>query len=100
MKKAKKEFDPYVYNNDVIVELGEPKNQTFEDIEQGLDAIKIPSLLILGEKDGVILRDECLEYFKQHVKGVEMYWMKKTGHMVFQENFDEFIKIVENFLDK
>ncbi|QVK09708.1 alpha/beta fold hydrolase [Mycoplasma mycoides] len=100
MKQAKQEFDPYVYNNDVIVELGEPKDRTFELIEQGLDAIKIPSLLILGEKDGVILRDECLKYFDQHVKGVEMHWMKKTGHMVFQENFHEFIKIVENFLNK
>ncbi|PTD31399.1 alpha/beta fold hydrolase [Mycoplasma leachii] len=98
MKKAKQNFNPKMYDNDLIIKLGTPKAKTFQLIEKGLDSINIPTLLILGEKDGVILRDECLDFFKKHVKNVESYWIKKTGHRVFEENFEEFIKIVENFL--
>ncbi|MCE6115332.1 alpha/beta fold hydrolase [Mycoplasmopsis agalactiae] len=102
MKNAKNNFDANDYNNETIVKLGEslPVLELHNQIEQGLDSINAPTILILGEKDGVIRREECIAYFKEHVKNVETVYIPKTGHMMFEENWDEFIKILESFLDK
>ncbi|CAL59183.1 Pseudogene of Triacylglycerol lipase(C terminal part) [Mycoplasmopsis agalactiae PG2] len=102
MKNAKKNFDANDYNNETIVKLGEslPVLELHNQIEQGLDSINVPTILILGEKDGVIRREECIAYFKEHVKNVETVYIPKTGHMMFEENWEEFIKILESFLDK
>ncbi|UOE63360.1 alpha/beta hydrolase [Mycoplasmopsis bovis] len=102
MENARKNFNPNDYNNETIVKLGEslPVLELHNKIEEGLDAITVPTILILGEKDGVIRREECLEYFKEHVKGIETTFIPKTGHMMFEENWPEFIKILETFLTK
>ncbi|WP_318024583.1 alpha/beta fold hydrolase [Mycoplasmopsis bovis] len=102
MENARKNFNPNDYNNETIVKLGEslPVLELHNKIEEGLNAITVPTILILGEKDGVIRREECLEYFKEHVKGIETTFIPKTGHMMFEENWPEFIKILETFLTK
>lgn len=39
-------------------------------------------------------------YFREYVKNVEIVYILKIGYMMFEENWDEFIKILELFLDK
>ncbi|QJR44135.1 alpha/beta fold hydrolase [Mycoplasma miroungirhinis] len=100
MKQKEQLFDPHDYNNETIVKLGNslPNLELMNKIEAGLNAINVPTLLILGEKDGVIDRDTCLQYFKDNVKNVKTTYIPKTGHMMYEENFEEFMKIVTPFL--
>lgn len=100
VKEQKESFDPYLYNNPDIVKLGTPDMRVFEAIEETLKIIKVPTILILGEKDGVILRQECIDYFKKYVQNVEIHWIPKTGHMMYLEDWNSFINILEPFLGK
>lgn len=56
--------------------------------------------MILGEDDGVVVRDLCFNYFKENVKGVYVLWMFKIGYMMFEEDWENFIKIVEEFINR
>ncbi|MBU4690878.1 alpha/beta fold hydrolase [Mycoplasma zalophi] len=100
MNQNKKCFDPNDFNNEIIVKLGYslPNMQIMNKIEAGLNAINVPTLLVLGEKDGVIDRDTCLKYFQDNVKNIKTTYIPKTGHMMYEENFEEFMKIVAPFL--
>ncbi|WP_434341739.1 alpha/beta hydrolase [Mycoplasma putrefaciens] len=102
MRLAKKTFSANDYNNQLIVKLGKTlvSSQVHDSIDQALSSIKVPCLLILGETDGVVDRDKCLEYFQTKVENIKTYYIPKTGHMVFEENWEQFIKIVEEFIDK
>lgn len=102
MRLTKATFDADSFNNADVVRLGKslPVLELHEKIEEGLKSITVPTLLILGEKDGVIDRDNCLKYFNEVVKDVKTIYIPKTGHMMFEENWDEFISILEPFLDK
>ncbi|MBZ4218323.1 alpha/beta fold hydrolase [Mycoplasma tauri] len=95
-------FDPNLYNNENIIKLGKslPILSLHNEIEEGLKLIKVPTLLILGEKDAVIDRDSCFSYFKNNVKNVQTFFIPKTGHMMFNEDWDSFIEILEPFLLK
>ncbi len=101
MRLVKNTFDPYDFNNSTITKLGQYliSNEFHDKLELALKSVNIPALLILGEDDGVVDRDLCLEYFKENVKNVKALWMPKTGHMMFEEDWDNFIKIVEEFLN-
>ncbi|WP_029608569.1 alpha/beta fold hydrolase [Mycoplasma simbae] len=100
MNLTKSTFDPNHFNNEDVLELGAslPVMQLHLDIEEGLKSIKVPTLLILGEKDGVIDRDNCLKYFDECVENVKTLYIPKTGHMMFEEDWDSFINILEPFL--
>lgn len=100
LKEQEKLFNSQDYNNETITKLGKslPDINLHNDIANAHLEIKVPSLLVLGEKDGVIDRDLCLSYFKKQVKNIKTCWIPKTGHMMFNENFPAFIKIVEDFI--
>ncbi|QBF34364.1 alpha/beta hydrolase [Mycoplasmopsis phocirhinis] len=100
MRLTKATFNADDFNNSDVVELGNslPVLKLHEDIELGLKSITVPTLLILGEKDAVIDRDNCLNYFNEHVKYVQTTFIPKTGHMMFEENWENFISILEPFL--
>ncbi|MCT4469523.1 alpha/beta fold hydrolase [Mycoplasma sp. HS2188] len=102
MRLTKATFNADDFNNPDILELGDslPVLKLHNDIEAGLESINVPTLLILGEKDAVIARDQCLKYFNEHVKDVQTTFIPKTGHMMFEENWDSFISILEPFLLK
>ncbi|WP_029513303.1 alpha/beta fold hydrolase [Mycoplasmopsis primatum] len=102
MEEAQSNFDPMEYNNPTIIKLGLslPVLSLHNEIEKGLESIKVPALLILGEKDGVIDKDNCLKYYQEKVSNVETVFIPKTGHMMFEENWEAFIKILSNFLTK
>ncbi|SYV95124.1 lipase/esterase, partial [Mycoplasma putrefaciens] len=89
MRLAKKTFSANDYNNQIIVKLGKTlvSSQVHDSIDQALSSIKVPCLLILGETDGVVDRDKCLEYFQTKVENIKTYYIPKTGHMVFEENW-------------
>ncbi|MBU4690394.1 alpha/beta hydrolase [Mycoplasma sp. ES3157-GEN-MYC] len=100
MKLAKENFDPNEHNNADVIKLGNslPLLELHDEIEDGLKSIKVPSLLILGEKDGVIDRENCLKYFNKNVENIKTVFIPKTGHMMFEENWEEFISILEPFI--
>ncbi|MFL1073557.1 alpha/beta fold hydrolase, partial [Mycoplasmopsis synoviae] len=100
LKEQEKLFNSQDYNNETITKLGKslPDINLHNDIANAHLEIKVPSLLVLGEKDGVIDRDLYLSYFKKQVKNIKTCWIPKTGHMMFNENFPAFIKIVEDFI--
>ncbi|AIA29790.1 alpha/beta hydrolase [Mycoplasmopsis californica] len=100
MNLTQKNFDANYFNNDNILKLGRslPNLQLHNDIEKGLQAIKVPTLLILGEKDAVIDRDNCLRYFENNVEDIKTIYIPQTGHMMFEENWKSFISILEPFL--
>ncbi|MBY7704632.1 alpha/beta hydrolase [Vibrio harveyi] len=88
MRLAKKTFSANDYNNETILNLGKTlvSNQVHDQIEKALTSIQIPCLLVLGEKDGVVDRDKCLEYFETKIKDIKTCYIPKTGHMVFEED--------------
>ncbi|UVD81870.1 alpha/beta hydrolase [Mycoplasma iguanae] len=98
--KARKNFNFNLYNNKNIWKLGKslPNINLMNDIEKGLNQIKVKTLLILGQKDGIINRDDAKEYFEKNVENIEVKIMPKTGHLMFKENIDGYIEIIDNFL--
>lgn len=57
-------------------------------------------MFILGEKDGVIDSEVCLEYFKEYVKNLESIIVLKLVYIIYLENWLVFIEVVEKFLCK
>nr|WP_307908670.1 alpha/beta hydrolase [Mycoplasmopsis bovis] len=55
----------------------------YDEIESSLDSITVPTLLILGEKDGVIDSESCLKYFKEYVKNLESVIVPKSSHIIY-----------------
>ncbi|WP_436358798.1 alpha/beta fold hydrolase [Mycoplasma sp. 480] len=99
IEKEKNNFDPYLFNNPTIVKLGEslPNINLMNNIEKGLNSIKIPTLLLLGEKDAVIDRENCIKYFYNNVKNIQIEVFEKVGHMIYYENFEKYFNIIKDF---
>ncbi|WP_033161460.1 alpha/beta fold hydrolase [[Mycoplasma] collis] len=97
----KKKFNPYLYNNPNILKLGRslPNIDLMNKIEEGLNKINIPTLLMLGEKDVVIDREECIKYFKENVKNIQIEVFPQTGHMLYFENFILYFKTIKDFIN-
>lgn len=57
-------------------------------------------MFILGEEDGVIDSELCLEYFKEYVKNLESIIVLKLVYIIYLENWLVFIEVVEKFLNK
>lgn len=102
LEKEKQDFDPNYYNNPNALEIGYslPDIKLMNKIEDGLKKINIPTLLILGEKDGVIDRENCIKYFKQLIPHIQIEVIPKTGHVLYYEDFETYLKIVSQFLEK
>ncbi|BAW18220.1 esterase/lipase [Mycoplasmopsis bovigenitalium] len=102
MRNTRELFDPKAFNYENTVKLGYslPDPTLIDEIEKGLNLINVPTILILGEKDAVIDRENCIRYFNSQVKNIETHYIPKTGHMMFEENWQAFIDILEPFLDK
>ena len=68
------------------------------DLESSLPKIAgIPTLLVWGSKDRVVdLRSA--EIMAQRLPGVRVAVMKGAGHLPYEENPEEFSRIVREFL--
>lgn len=100
-EEVKKAFDPERFSNPYIKELTMSMDASlYDEIESSLDSITVPTLLILGEKDGVIDSESCLEYFKEHVKNLESVIVPKSSHIIYLENWPVFIDAMDKFLNK
>jgi pimeloyl-ACP methyl ester carboxylesterase len=64
-----------------------------------LDTIRSPILLIGGGAEGALLKPEHVEKYRQHCRNLEVAIFPDSGHMVWQPDYDRFIRRVNEFLD-
>ncbi|ENX50910.1 alpha/beta fold hydrolase [Mesomycoplasma flocculare] len=100
LKWAKTFFNYEYFNNKNIVDLSRNflKNNMMDQIEEGLKQIKCPALLVLGEKDGIVLQQETKEYFEKLIGHVQTEIIPRTGHLIYSENPERFNKVFSMFL--
>ena len=63
-----------------------------------ISLIKVPTLIIVGEKDKLNLR--ASKYLNRKIENSELRIVSGSGHTVMVEKSDEFNHIVENFIRK
>ncbi|MDT8316596.1 MAG: alpha/beta fold hydrolase [bacterium] len=68
-----------------------------DDLREGLEKIKLPTLLIHGDKDRVSLR-AASEYMLERISGSRLALIKGAGHVPFLSHKDEFNETLEEFL--
>jgi len=67
------------------------------DREEGIDTIKIPTLIIIGERDLPDLHGMA-DTLKRGIPGAKKIVMSDVGHMVNMEDPERFNEIVLEFL--
>jgi pimeloyl-[acyl-carrier protein] methyl ester esterase len=67
------------------------------DLRDGLGKIKLPTLLIHGDKDHVSL-PAASEYMAERIAGSQHISIKGAGHVPFLSHQDEFNETLEEFL--
>lgn len=67
------------------------------DLREGLGKVKIPTLLIHGDKDHVS-HPSASEYMLEKIEGSKLALIKSAGHVPFLSHQDEFNKTLEGFL--
>ncbi len=72
------------------------KNVISEDLKPHLSEIKLPTLVIWGEKDAVTPLGEG-EIIAENIPNAKLAIIKNTGHFAFLEKPDEFIKLIKEF---
>ncbi|MEK7087210.1 MAG: alpha/beta hydrolase [Patescibacteria group bacterium] len=72
------------------------KNIINEDLSLYLPAIKMPTLVIWGEKDAVTPLKEG-ELIAKSIPGAKLLVIKNAGHFRFLEKPEEFIKLIKEF---
>ncbi|NPA68904.1 MAG: proline iminopeptidase-family hydrolase [Chlorobi bacterium] len=89
---------------EVYVHMNGPSEFTFTGTLQYYDAlpelpdIKVPTLFICGEYDEA--RPETVEYYASLVPGSEFAVINDAAHMTMQDNPEEDIKTIRNFINK
>ncbi|MXR44541.1 alpha/beta hydrolase [Mycoplasma hyopneumoniae] len=102
LKWAKSLYNYEYFNNFNIVSLAQNllKNNMMDQIEQALKSIKTPTLLVLGQRDGIVLQQETKTYFESLIPQVQTEIIPKTGHLIYSENPEYFNQIFSDFLKK
>ena len=67
------------------------------DLREGLGKIKLPTLLIHGDKDRVSY-SAASEYMLERIPGASLSLIKDAGHVPFLSHQDEFNEALEEFL--
>ncbi|VEU59518.1 alpha/beta fold hydrolase [Mesomycoplasma neurolyticum] len=100
-KITNEKIDFNFYNNLHIQELAKSlvDKQQHILVDKAYKSIKIPTLLILGEKDGIIMQEKCINYFKKTIKNIKIQIIPKTGHLIYLENFSNYYKKIKSFLN-
>lgn len=74
-------------------------NNFFKLIELSIIENKIPTLVILGQQDQIILCDPSIEVFKNN-PAFKIFVIKNAKHLPIAEHFDETVEIIKKFLEK
>ena len=98
-----KEFESYAYANVRAVE-GLANN---DFVRLNLDKIKIPTLIIHGDKDRLIPNpymhggrpQDIMEYGHQNIKGSQLSTLKNCGHMVQMDCWEDYNQKVGEFVE-
>lgn len=72
------------------------KNVIKEDLQPHFHLIKTPTLVIWGEKDAITPLEEG-KIIAENIPGAKFAIVKNTGHFLFLEKPNEFIKLIKNF---
>lgn len=72
------------------------KNVIGEDLKPFLPSIKLPTLVIWGEKDAVTPLSEG-KLIAENIPNAKLAVIKNAGHFLFLEEPDEFIKLIKEF---
>ncbi|MDZ7293770.1 alpha/beta fold hydrolase, partial [Mycoplasmopsis pulmonis] len=67
-------------------------------IQEGIDKIQAPTLLIVGEDDRLVPTQGTVECFKNQ-KNVKIVYIAKSGHMPMVENPKDYWKEIHTFLE-
>lgn len=73
------------------------KNVISEDLSPYFSLIKIPTLIIWGEKDLITPLNEG-KLIAKNILGAKLEIIKNAGHFVFLEKPEEFIKLIKDFV--
>lgn len=90
------------YDKTDYAQIDNPKlKETFkkvisEDLSSDLSAIKIPTLVIWGEKDMITPLSEG-KTIAENIPGAKLEIIKNAGHFKFLEKPEEFIKLIKEF---
>ncbi len=68
-------------------------------ITKELSKIKCPTFIIHGAKDAMV-PPEHPDYFKKNIEGAKLHVFQEGKHNLHLKYKDEFIKLVEQFLDE
>lgn len=68
--------------------------------DAGFAAIKAPTLVILGEKDGIIPPTVTMEHLKQINPKLEFAIIANAGHVPFYEQKETFMQLTDDFIKK
>ncbi|MEG1820672.1 MAG: alpha/beta hydrolase [Malacoplasma sp.] len=60
--------------------------------------IKIPTMILLGEKDNFIRVKHCKSYFEKIINGVDIKIIKSSGHGFFVEKKIDFFNIINDYI--
>jgi proline iminopeptidase len=71
-------------------------DQRLPEIDAGLKAIAVPTLIIHGEADPIPLG--ASDYIRQGIPGARMVAIKQSGHFPFIEQPEAFVAAVEEFM--
>ncbi len=72
------------------------KNVITEDLKPYLSFIKSPTLVIWGEKDAITPLSEG-KLIAENIPNAKLAVIKNTGHFMFLERPDEFVKLIKEF---
>lgn len=93
-------FDSHFYNNASIVKLAKflTTNQNMTFLKEAIQTIKVPILLILGQEDRIVLKQESIDHFKNNIKHVQIEIIPKTSHIIFEEQPQLVVPILNKFI--
>lgn len=66
----------------------------------GFSKITKPSVIILGESDGILPTELMQEHFKKICPNIEQNIISHAAHLVYYEQPENFLKITDNFINK
>jgi pimeloyl-ACP methyl ester carboxylesterase len=69
------------------------------DVTDSVKEIRIPTLLICGSEDRMMLPNRS-EYLQDQIEGADLHILEKAGHMVMIERPDEVAGLLSGFLDR
>ena len=69
------------------------------NVEEKLHTINVPTLIVTGDKDKYILPKESDILHKKITNSKLVVFSPNIGHMVNYEAKDEYIKVMEDFLE-